>query len=226
MPIVFEDFTFDPERRQLVREGQRVRLEPKAYELLALLLDRRPKALSKAQIRDVIWPTAFVSETALTGLVTDLRTALGDDVRQSRFIRTVHGFGYAFGGEAQDTDGRGTITRSSREAREPSPYPGLSSFTEADAARFFGREAEVEALLERIRRQKLLRGDRTIGRGQDVPSSGRESSRRARRMGSPGDDAGRTAFAALAQCLSRELSADSEALAELDPRRCGPRRRR
>ena len=34
-------------------------LEPKAYELLSLLVARRPKALSKAQIRDVLWPGTF-----------------------------------------------------------------------------------------------------------------------------------------------------------------------
>ena len=215
MSLAFGDFTFDPERRQLVREGQPVRLEPKAYELLALLLDRRPKALSKAQIRDVIWPTASVSETALTGLVTDLRTALGDDVRQSRFIRTVHGFGYAFGGEAQDTDGRGTITRSSREAREPSPYPGLSSFTEADAARFFGREAEVEALLERIRRQKLLVviGPSGVGKTSFVRAGVVAS--RPPEWGALVMTPGTRPFAALAQGLSRELLADAESLDEL-----------
>ncbi len=36
------------------------------------------------------------------------------------------------------------------------PYPGLSSFTEADAERFFGREAEVEALWTKLRRGRLL----------------------------------------------------------------------
>ena len=41
-------------------------------------------------------------------------------------------------------------------ASDDSPYPGLSSFTEADAGQFFGREDEVRALWEKIRRQKLL----------------------------------------------------------------------
>jgi WD40 repeat protein len=43
-----------------------------------------------------------------------------------------------------------------QEVEERSPYPGLSSFTEKDAARFFGREAEVRALWQRLQSRKLL----------------------------------------------------------------------
>lgn len=102
MPWVFDQFALDLERRQLLRAGSPVALEPKAYELLSLLLARRPGAISKAQIRDVLWPGTFVSESALAGLITDLRSVLGDNARRPRFIRTVHGFGYAFSGDARE----------------------------------------------------------------------------------------------------------------------------
>ncbi len=102
MSLCFGEFELDEERRQLLRSGQSVLLEPKAYELLSLLLRRRPKVLSKAQIRDVLWPSTAVSDTVLAGAVADVRAALGDDARQPRFIRTVHGFGYAFCGEVRD----------------------------------------------------------------------------------------------------------------------------
>ena len=107
MSFSFGDFELDQERRQLLRSGQPVPLEPKAYELLGLLLERRPRALSKAQIRDVVWPQTFVSESTLAVAVNAVREALGDDARHPRFIRTVHGFGYAFCGDAREAgDGR------------------------------------------------------------------------------------------------------------------------
>src|SRR5712691_5795763 len=109
MAWLFGDFALDQERRQLLRAGVSLPLEPKAYELLSLLLARRPRALSKAQIRDVLWPGTFVSESALAGLVTDLRSVFGDDPRRPRFIRTVHGFGYAFCGEARE-DGQPPVS--------------------------------------------------------------------------------------------------------------------
>jgi len=103
MSFWFGDFELDQERRLLLRTGQPVPLEPKAYELLGLLLERRPRALSKAQIRDVIWPQTFITESTLAVVVNGIRHALGDDARHPRFIRTVHGFGYAFCGEAHQT---------------------------------------------------------------------------------------------------------------------------
>jgi Tol biopolymer transport system component/DNA-binding winged helix-turn-helix (wHTH) protein len=105
MSLCFGEFELDPERRLLLRAGVPVPLEPKAYELLSLLLERRPRALSRAQIRDVIWPDTHVSESTLAVVVTGIRQALGDDARRPRFIRTVHGFGYAFCGEARSMAG-------------------------------------------------------------------------------------------------------------------------
>jgi len=98
VPLRFGEFSLDEDRRQVFRGTEPVSLEPKAYDLLTLLVARRPKALSKAQIRDVLWPATFVSESTLAGLVAAVRSALGDDVQQPRFVRTLRGFGYAFCG--------------------------------------------------------------------------------------------------------------------------------
>jgi hypothetical protein len=47
-----------------------------------------------------LWPSTVVVEANLSNLVAEVRAATGDDARRPRFIRTVHGFGYAFSGEA------------------------------------------------------------------------------------------------------------------------------
>jgi DNA-binding winged helix-turn-helix (wHTH) protein len=100
--VSFGEFVLDGERRQLRRAGEEVRLVPKAFELLALLVNERPRAVSKERIRDRLWPKTFVSEATLTSLVVDLRAALGDEAKRPRYVRTVHRFGYAFCGEASD----------------------------------------------------------------------------------------------------------------------------
>jgi DNA-binding winged helix-turn-helix (wHTH) protein len=92
----------DLERRQLLRSGKEVHLSPKALQLLELLVAERPRALAKAEIRDRLWPRTFVSESSLTGLVTTLRGALRDSARDPRYLRTVHGLGYAFCGVVTD----------------------------------------------------------------------------------------------------------------------------
>jgi DNA-binding winged helix-turn-helix (wHTH) protein len=96
----FGDFSVDFGSRQLLRGMKEIHLGPKAFELLEVLLQSRPRAWSKAQLQERIWPRIVVSESNLTSVVTELRAALGDEARRPRFIRTVYGFGYAFCGEA------------------------------------------------------------------------------------------------------------------------------
>jgi DNA-binding winged helix-turn-helix (wHTH) protein len=96
----FSEWTYDAESRQLLKGESPIHLTPKAFELLRALLEARPKALSKADIRDRLWPQTFVSEATLASVVSELRAALDDDPKAPRFIRTVHGHGYAFSGAA------------------------------------------------------------------------------------------------------------------------------
>jgi hypothetical protein len=65
MRLQFDDLTFDADSRQLLSHGKEIRLSPKAFDLLALLIDRRPNAVSKADIRQHLWPGTFVSESSL-----------------------------------------------------------------------------------------------------------------------------------------------------------------
>jgi DNA-binding winged helix-turn-helix (wHTH) protein len=103
MRISFGDCLFDSELRQLHRGGAPVHMTPKGLRLLELLLERRPRPVSKQEIRDAVWPSTAVAEGSLANLVFEVRTALGDDPREPTFVRTVHGFGYSFCGQAAET---------------------------------------------------------------------------------------------------------------------------
>jgi DNA-binding winged helix-turn-helix (wHTH) protein len=99
---------FDSDTRQLLRDRQPVTLSPKAFQLLHLLIDHRPKALSKSELHDRLWPNTFVVEANLSNLIGEVRRALNDDAGRPTFIRTVHRFGYAFCGEGREVGGPGT----------------------------------------------------------------------------------------------------------------------
>jgi len=88
-----------------------VHVQPKVFRLLELLLEARPKALSKDALQDAIWPKTFVSERSLAREVVALRAAIGDRARSPLFLRTVHGFGYAFCGEVLEVRPRGREVR-------------------------------------------------------------------------------------------------------------------
>ena len=96
MAVRFGLFVLDPDTRELTRGDDRVSLSPKAFELLCLLVAHRPKAMSKRDLQDRLWPTTFVVEKNLANLVGEIRDALGDEPANPRFVRTVPRFGYAF----------------------------------------------------------------------------------------------------------------------------------
>ena len=104
MPDVrFGNFSCDPGARLLKQSGGHVHLTSKAVDLLTLLSTRAPGAVAKKEIHEQLWPSTFVSDVSLTTLIFELRSALGESARRPRFIRTVHGFGYAFQGDGGQT---------------------------------------------------------------------------------------------------------------------------
>ena len=96
MHVRFGPFVLDSESRELLRDRHPVALSPKALDLLIILVASRPKAVSKGELQDRLWPSTFVVEKNLAHLVSEIRDAIGDDSSEPRFIRTVPRFGYAF----------------------------------------------------------------------------------------------------------------------------------
>lgn len=96
MRLRFEDLAFDPETRRVWLGDREARLSPKAFDLLALLIAERPRAVPKADIHERLWPGTFVSDSSLPSLVSEIREAIADRGRERPFIRTLHGRGYAF----------------------------------------------------------------------------------------------------------------------------------
>lgn len=121
MKARFAELVLDTDSREVQRSGQRVHLTPKAFDLLALLVERRPHVVSRAQVLDRLWPATFVAESNLASLVKEIRRALGDAARAPRFVRTVHGHGYAFcaitGEEAPATASAARLTWPGHEVR-------------------------------------------------------------------------------------------------------------
>src|SRR3954454_19515369 len=98
----FGGFTLDPETRQLLIDGDELHMPPKAFDLLAMLVANRTRAVSKVELQQRLWPSTFVEETNLATLVADIRRALRDSAANPRFVRTLYGFGYRFVAEATE----------------------------------------------------------------------------------------------------------------------------
>jgi DNA-binding winged helix-turn-helix (wHTH) protein len=117
MRVTFNGCVFDLETRQVLRDGRAVSLSPKAFALLEILIEKRPKAVSKTEIRERLWPATFVADSNLANLVVELRAALGDNARKQQIVGTVQRFGYAFRAEAREV-----AAKEERSASSPNAY--------------------------------------------------------------------------------------------------------
>jgi DNA-binding winged helix-turn-helix (wHTH) protein len=102
--VVFGECAFDADRRQVLRAGAEVHISRKAFDLLGILIACQPRVVSKGELQERLWPSTFVVEGNLSNLVAEVRRALQDDAHRPRYIRTVHGFGYAFCGATSADD--------------------------------------------------------------------------------------------------------------------------
>ena len=91
---MFGDVRVDVRRFQVARAGRPLTLEPKAFDLLTLLLESHGEVVTKAEIFERLWPSTAVTDNALTRIVAQLRKALGDDAREAKYIETVPTRGY------------------------------------------------------------------------------------------------------------------------------------
>jgi DNA-binding winged helix-turn-helix (wHTH) protein len=96
MRLRFADCVLDPEARALRRGGRDVPLSPRGFQLLTLLLGRRPRPVSQQELRDALWPDTSVGYTSLAQVVAEVRRAIGERGGGERGIRTLPRFGYAF----------------------------------------------------------------------------------------------------------------------------------
>ena len=93
-PFVIGEWSVDPASGCLNRAGQERRLRPQVMDLLVRLAERPGDTISKADLLDAVWGARFVSESALTTAIAELRDALEDDAKEPRFIQTVPKRGY------------------------------------------------------------------------------------------------------------------------------------
>lgn len=98
MIYTFGEFTLDRRSLRLLRGGVVIGVQPRILELLLYLVEHRERLLTKQELIETVWRGEPVSDAALARGVFEARRTLGDDSRQPRYVHTVHGRGYRFGG--------------------------------------------------------------------------------------------------------------------------------
>ena len=94
--VAFGRFRVVPQRRELLADGQPIRLGGRAFDVLLALIEARGAVVSKDALMARVWPDRIVEENNLQAQISALRTAFG---AERELIRTVAGRGYQFTGE-------------------------------------------------------------------------------------------------------------------------------
>ena len=90
----FDEFQFEPGNARLSRRGVLLHAEPKAMQVLEVLLDGNGSLVDRDTLLNLVWGRIIVTPGTLTRLIAELRRLLGDDPLRPRFIETVHTKGY------------------------------------------------------------------------------------------------------------------------------------
>jgi len=88
--------SIDPANRRVTRDATEITLEPKAFAVLRLLIDRAGDLVTREELLDGVWGHRYITPATLNRVMTLLRRAFDDEAENPRFFATVHGSGYRF----------------------------------------------------------------------------------------------------------------------------------
>src|SRR6266487_6642877 len=135
----FGSFELQPDKRRLLKDSATISLRPRAFDLLAALVDRAGQLVTKDELLDQVWPKMVVEEAALHVQVSALRKVLGAEA-----ITTVSGRGYQFTLPVTKDDGEASRASGPKHNL---PYQLTS---------FIGREQEIAQLTELVTANRLV----------------------------------------------------------------------
>ena len=136
--VLFGPFRFDLADKTLTRDGEEIRLPPRALLILAYLLERPNRVVGKQDLIDAVWKDAFVGESSLTEAMGVLRQALGDSASDPGYVQTVHRRGYRFVAPLR-------VETQSASTLAPAPETGTAESPPTDTRRQAGSRFAVLA---------------------------------------------------------------------------------
>jgi TolB-like protein/DNA-binding winged helix-turn-helix (wHTH) protein/Flp pilus assembly protein TadD len=105
-PFKLGGWLVDPSLNRVTGDDQTFQVEPKVMDVLACLVRHAGSVVSKQQLIDTVWQSDFVTEGVLTRAIGELRSLLGDNARDPRYIETIPKRGYRLIAELNQVEAR------------------------------------------------------------------------------------------------------------------------
>jgi TolB-like protein/cytochrome c-type biogenesis protein CcmH/NrfG len=113
----------DVGRRELLRGGHRIAVQPQVFDLLVHLVQNRDRVVSKDDLIALVWGGRIVSESTLTSCINAARTAVGDSGKSQKLIRTIPRKGVRFVGEVAEQSSGMRPADAANEVSDQPPRP-------------------------------------------------------------------------------------------------------
>lgn len=144
----FGAFHLDVERRELFRDGSRVKVQSKVIEALLILVENPGQIITRDALRSRLWPgdTQINYDANVNTTVNKLRHTLGDSHDRPLYVETIPRRGYTFIANAEFVDQPPVVSRSKSASTallsKGTGFPGMKGFFDAlEASRWFAAGA-------------------------------------------------------------------------------------
>lgn len=155
---VFGPFTLNCDDQTLTRDGSKVSLTPKGYQVLCYLIERHGHLVPQAELIRRVWPGTYVQSDVLKSQIRDIRRALGEDAAVPRYIATRQRLGYIFIAEVEKKE-HGLVPA------DPPPPPGAT----VGMAKYLGRLTGMfEQVKSGVRQVVFVTGETGSGKSTVV----------------------------------------------------------
>jgi DNA-binding winged helix-turn-helix (wHTH) protein len=99
---LFDDVKVDCANLRVHKGGSPRKITPRAFQVLAYLLEHHGRIVEKQELFDEVWKERFVTDNALSRIIKEIRQVIGDDADEPRYIETIPKRGYRFIAEVTD----------------------------------------------------------------------------------------------------------------------------
>lgn len=155
MIFKFDEFELDLKKKELLDNGNDVKVEPKVFDVLVYLLQNRDRIISKDELITAVWNGRFTSDSSVSTIIKFVRKAVGDNGKEQHTIKTVFGRGFRFvkepivieNSDKSSISSNAPITQKSAPPATNLPYKQGS---------FLGRDKELEKIKNLIIKKKLI----------------------------------------------------------------------